>query len=114
MGRERPNEFDKDLKLQVKRESRYRCTICGSRWHLEIHHKVPISHGGTDHKRNALCACNACHRVLDDLALKENKYYPEVLMTPGREYIINESMQYRDYRKKKQAAIHNRRFSVYS
>lgn len=91
----RENEFPKGLRKALRKEAKGVCTICGKAGNLEVHHCVPISRNGTKERHNALCVCPACHRVLDDLALHEGKYYPEVLMEPGVEYIIEKSKKYR-------------------
>lgn len=91
----RENEFPKGLRKALRKEAKGVCTICGKAGSLEVHHCVPISRNGTKEKHNALCVCPACHQVLDKLALQEGIYYPEVLMSPGVEYIISQSNRYR-------------------
>jgi len=45
------------------------CTTpgCGSTRHLEIHHRVPVSRGGSNHPGNLITLCGGCHRSLHEL-----------------------------------------------
>lgn len=72
-------EFTKGTKKQVKQEAGDRCQVCGTEG-CSVHHIIPVAHGGTRDKHNALCVCPACHKELDRLALKENIYYPETVI----------------------------------
>ena len=40
------------------------CAICGSKKQLEMHHKIPISHGGSDEVSNMIYLCKKCHKNL--------------------------------------------------
>jgi HNH endonuclease len=39
------------------------CQSCGSRHHLQIHHRKKRSHWGDDSDSNLITLCDACHRV---------------------------------------------------
>jgi len=39
-----------------------RCEISGSRFKLEVHHKIPLSKGGKDELDNLITLCFKCHR----------------------------------------------------
>jgi hypothetical protein len=39
----------------------YRCTHCHSQDRLEVHHKTPISQGGSDDPTNLKTLCETCH-----------------------------------------------------
>ena len=39
-----------------------RCQCCGSMESLTVHHKIPVSEGGSDELENLCLLCQACHR----------------------------------------------------
>jgi hypothetical protein len=41
----------------------HRCTWCGAREDLHVHHKKPVSEGGTDAQSNLTVLCASCHRL---------------------------------------------------
>lgn len=40
------------------------------RRYREIHHKIPVSKGGTNNQNNLMMVCPTCHTKLDEEALK--------------------------------------------
>jgi hypothetical protein len=46
-------------------ESRYQCSICGSKSYLEVDHIKPISFGGESTLDNLLVLCPTCHSMVD-------------------------------------------------
>jgi len=44
----------------LKRDG-HRCTQCGSKDDLEVHHRVPIAAGGTNAEDNLTTLCHTCH-----------------------------------------------------
>jgi 5-methylcytosine-specific restriction endonuclease McrA len=55
------------------------CEICGRRQFgskevLEVHHKIPISEGGSDERDNLLFVCTACHKMCHFLRLYLNTH----------------------------------------
>lgn len=52
-----------ELVREVKKRDGYRCRgrNCGSEIGLEVHHIVPLSRGGTNHKTNLITLCEKCH-----------------------------------------------------
>lgn len=42
--------------------ARHKCEACGSSFSLEVHHKVPVSEGGTDDLDNLQVLCRKCHQ----------------------------------------------------
>jgi 5-methylcytosine-specific restriction endonuclease McrA len=58
---------DRAAKKHSKRRSlqKYRarwCADCGGRSDLTVHHKVPVSRGGTTAWGNLITLCEECHR----------------------------------------------------
>jgi len=53
------------LRQQVLSRDRYRCLVCGSSEHLEVHHVIPVAIGGTNRPENLVTLCRDCHREAD-------------------------------------------------
>lgn len=49
---------------EVQRRYRNECCNCGETEHLDIHHIVPLSCGGTDKIENLVLVCQRCHQGL--------------------------------------------------
>lgn len=92
--RERVNEFSDEVRLQVREDQDNRCALCGGECvghDMQIHHKVPVSKGGTAERQNAVGLCRRprlCHELFDVLALKHNIFFDEVIMDIGVEYSV--------------------------
>ncbi|MEZ4504712.1 MAG: HNH endonuclease [Thermomicrobiales bacterium] len=56
----------------VQERDGYRCTICGSREQLEVHHIVPRRLGGSNDPENLVTVCAACHRRMDRESLERD------------------------------------------
>jgi len=56
---------------RVLARDRHRCATpgCGSTRHLEIHHRGPVSRGGTNEIGNLITVCRSCHRSIHDRRL---------------------------------------------
>ena len=56
----------------------FKCTKCGKKDMLEVHHIIPVSEGGTNEKTNLQTLCVQCHRniKLPDKALEEENEDP--------------------------------------
>lgn len=44
-----------------------RCQACKKPCKVEIHHKVPVSKGGSNEKENLIALCKKCHILADKL-----------------------------------------------
>jgi hypothetical protein len=42
------------------------CVACGASEHLDHHHLVPRSRGGSDHESNVITLCTVCHGKAHD------------------------------------------------
>jgi hypothetical protein len=51
------------------------CCVCGSEKELNIHHFVPISLGGKDHKKNKITLCSKHHNFIHKMETKLNINY---------------------------------------
>lgn len=54
---------DKDLLLRMKMKHDA-CAICGTTWHLDLHHVVYRSHSGDDVEANLAVLCAGHHRLI--------------------------------------------------
>jgi HNH endonuclease len=65
------------LRRAVLRRDRYRCQAqdCRHVQHLEVHHRVPASHGGRTEIGNLITLCRRCHRLLHqrEASLRQTK-----------------------------------------
>lgn len=47
-------------KIIIKRDGNT-CMVCGDNKNLSVHHKVPISEGGNNDRKNLITVCRMCH-----------------------------------------------------
>jgi hypothetical protein len=52
------------IRSQVLLRDHFRCQECGYYKHLEVHHVVPRSKGGTDDPENLMTLCTRCHKKI--------------------------------------------------
>ena len=55
-----PESYEQ-LRKRVLRGDGWQCQICGSRQHLQIHHKELRSQQGSDDELNLITLCASCH-----------------------------------------------------
>ena len=53
------------LRTHVINRDGWKCTQCGARYRLEVHHKVPIAEGGHSTPDNCITVCRPCHISLE-------------------------------------------------
>lgn len=65
--------------LYVKLKRKRKCKQCGKiqKKPLEIHHIVPIAHGGQNKENNLKAVCKQCHKKLDK---QQEEKYNEIRM----------------------------------
>jgi len=84
----------KQLKQTVLKESEFKCSVCGAKNFLELHHIQPISLGGENSPDNLIVLCPTCHMAVDranissDLLKRIKQRWTERHIN-GREDIIN-------------------------
>jgi len=52
-----------EISRQIKIRDHWRCRSCGGCRTLDVHHIVPIKHGGSNLPSNLKTLCRKCHRV---------------------------------------------------
>jgi hypothetical protein len=52
------------LRKEMLRRHKKKCHYCGSTDNLDIHHLIPLSHGGNNSIENLVFACQSCHEDL--------------------------------------------------
>jgi 5-methylcytosine-specific restriction endonuclease McrA len=62
-----------EIRSQVLLRDNFRCQECNFYKHLEVHHIVPRSKGGTDDPSNLVTLCQRCHAKKHGFAHRENK-----------------------------------------
>jgi 5-methylcytosine-specific restriction endonuclease McrA len=55
-----------ELQQAILRRDGWRCQICGTRSHLEVHHKQFRSHSGNDAEENLITLCRDCHSAVHE------------------------------------------------
>ncbi len=53
------------LRERLRRDSGYRCVLCGSEADLSIHHLLPFRHGGITELDNLILFCEKCHDIIE-------------------------------------------------
>lgn len=59
---------------------KHKCGYCGINTFCDVHHVIPRSKGGTNHKSNLIYLCPNCHRNIHAGELKLDR---KVLTTEG-------------------------------
>lgn len=87
-------------------ESVHECEICGRRFNLEVHHKIPRVKGGTDDRDNLIVLCDCCHkeehkqnrRTLQAIGIAKRQYGEEPIIKLGmRSFYLNLYERYGNY-----------------
>ena len=81
----RRENFKSGIKYQIKKEQDFACAVTKRKEKLEVHHKIPVSHGGKGIRENGVAVTKEVHQILDALALEKHIYYDQV-MEEGIEY----------------------------
>ena len=81
------SKFSATVRRQIFQEQNNKCAVLGVKGPLQIHHKIPRSHGGTGAKENGVAVSPDVHTFLDKMAMNHRTYYDEI-MESGKEYII--------------------------
>lgn len=70
-------ERERWLKIRSKilLRDNFRCKECGYYKHLEVHHIIPKSKGGSDDEENLVTLCQRCHAKKHGFAHQEHKRY---------------------------------------
>jgi 5-methylcytosine-specific restriction endonuclease McrA len=60
------------VRRRVLARDGHRCATpgCGSTGSLEIHHRVPVSSGGSNDPSNLVTLCRSCHQSLHEIATR--------------------------------------------
>ena len=59
-GRSR-DSIPPSVRREIHEECDYKCVRCGSEDDLEVHHIIPVSHGGLDLMENLVVVCESCN-----------------------------------------------------
>jgi 5-methylcytosine-specific restriction protein A len=52
--------------LYEKLKAKKKCAKCNKKGMVEIHHIVPVSHGGSNEEENLIALCKKCHLKADE------------------------------------------------
>ena len=62
-----------EVRSQILLRDDFRCQECNYYKHLEVHHIIPKSKGGTDEPDNLVTLCQRCHAKKHGFSHRENK-----------------------------------------
>jgi 5-methylcytosine-specific restriction endonuclease McrA len=54
------------LHRHILQRDGWRCQLCGSSEHLQVHHIVPRGHSGDDVEEDLITVCWRCHRRIHE------------------------------------------------
>lgn len=90
--------FSQKTKQAIRERQRFCCADCGQKTHLEIHHIVPYSMGGSDHEENGVGLCHLDHKKWDELA-REGIIYPGIPIENAKEKQIRKKSLWKNRHK---------------
>lgn len=61
--------ISKERRREVYRRDGYACALCSDPRHLQIHHYIPRSEGGSDSEMNLITLCHVCHAMAHNIKL---------------------------------------------
>ena len=86
---ERRKGFSLNVRNEVKRSQNYKCAYCGREGCLEVHHIIPLSMGGGNHRSNGAALCSEpCHIYMNMKIFMEGKTFWDVMTEEKKEYVI--------------------------
>jgi len=59
------------IRREVYRRDGYRCALCDSSRHLQVHHAIPRGKGGSNSIQNLITLCDRCHAAAHGLDLDD-------------------------------------------
>ena len=77
----------KDVRRKVYRRDDFQCALCGDVRHLQIHHIIPRSIGGSDFPENLVTLCAQCHAIAHGVTFP---YLPDYMNREWAEQAIVE------------------------
>lgn len=73
----------KAIRAYVKDKAGNKCSVCGSKTHLQIHHKTYAHHGDElHHLQDLVCVCEKCHNQIHKIE-PEEKPQPKKMKNAG-------------------------------
>lgn len=74
--------FTPSQKREIRERQEHHCAMCGSRNRdktLEVHHKVPMSKGGTDATENGVALCEQDHAIANRMFIQFGISYNQLI-----------------------------------
>lgn len=81
--------IDTKTRKAVYRREGYRCAVCDDPRHLQIHHVVKRSQGGSNSPHNLVCLCPSCHALVHGTNLTDWDVKPEDIEQAIVEYLAD-------------------------
>lgn len=67
--------IDRTTRKAVYSRDHYRCALCDSTYHIQIHHAIPRGQGGSNDERNLITLCQRCHMLVHGQADRCDDYW---------------------------------------
>ena len=64
------------IRQEVLKKYGYKCSKCGSCNNVNVHHKIPLSKGGTNNIKNLIPLCRDCHEKIHGFKFGNEKKAP--------------------------------------
>lgn len=61
------------IRKEIFARDHFKCRECGFKNHLQVHHIIPRSKGGSDDPKNLITLCNRCHQGKHGFGQQHNK-----------------------------------------
>jgi len=104
---EYPENWSNIIK-RIKRRDHYTCQECDKKYvsnsrYLRVHHKIPVSKGGTHHGKNLITLCWSCH-------ISKHKHLQRLYEKRGKKSIFYKKSLWRKRLAKKHGFKSKRKF----
>lgn len=89
------NGVTQELRMSILDRDTYSCNMCGHQSHelgkMQVHHIVPVSHGGSDSESNLVTLCKPCHMYVHNSGWEK---YVSSFKTNNKKMGTSSSKQY--------------------
>ena len=84
-----PANITTATRKQVYRRDGFACALCSDPRHLQIHHCIPRSAGGSNSVQNLVTLCANCHALAHGTKLFDTELNPEEVQQAVLEYLAD-------------------------
>ena len=78
------------IRKAVYRRDHYRCALCDSPVHIQVHHVIPRGSGGSvTSMHNLITLCQHCHCAVHGIDVEEHYWSPKEIALACVEYVAD-------------------------